>query len=68
VRNLKMKKFCPLKFNWKTLDKDGNPFHLNACLCEEKECAWWEENRGTCAVKTIAHLKGRDVYVSEIGR
>ena len=59
-----MTKICPLKFNSTTLDKDGTALQ-NACLCDGEDCALWEEFTGTCALKTDAYLKGREVSIRE---
>ena len=43
---------CPMKFNDKTLDKEGTP-HPEACVCEEDGCAWWVSPEGNCALPSI---------------
>ena len=46
-------KYCPLKFNVNTLDRDGEML-TQANKCEGKDCAWWIERTKECAVKLIA--------------
>ncbi|MCD6489490.1 MAG: hypothetical protein J7K20_02030 [Thermodesulfobacterium sp.] len=54
---------CPLKFNSKTLDADGN-VKEECCKCEKEYCAWWikeyvgeGKHKGYCAIKLIAERR-----------
>jgi len=57
---------CPLKFNSKTLDSDGELL-VDQCLCEQGACAFWEPITGTCSVATVAIIRAR-VAVSKSER
>jgi hypothetical protein len=51
---------CPLKFNAKTLDADGE-IKENQCSCEKEKCGWWATTYmgkyvSGCAVRFIGSL------------
>jgi len=51
-----MSMYCPMKFNSKTLDANGDLLN-NVARCEEAECAWWIPATGSCAIVAISwHL------------
>jgi len=47
--------YCPFKFNSTTLDWEGAP---RTCECEKANCALWNTPTGTCAIATLAYLRG----------
>ena len=44
---------CPMKFNAHTLDVEGDCLRL-ANICEENDCAWYDEKKMQCCIKTLA--------------
>jgi len=48
-----MMKMCPRKFNENTVDAAG--VH-GECVCEEKDCAWWNSHFGMCCEAVDAYL------------
>jgi len=56
--------YCPLKFNSKTLDADGN-IKNEACHCEGTDCAWWNERFRMCCQAVGDYLEGIEDYKLE---
>ena len=44
---------CPMKFNAHTLDVEGDCLRL-ANICEENDCAWYDEKNECCIIRTLA--------------
>lgn len=45
--------YCPIFLSSDAFEKE------EGCVCRKENCAWWVEDKQSCAVKALATILGR---------
>lgn len=59
--------YCPMKFNYITMDVGGG-LKTDTCQCEYDKCAWWDINTSKCSITSSAPIINRPDPTQELLR